>query len=311
MAKFVVAICTVKRPQMLAAALKSLINLDAPKGSEVSVLIVENDLMPSSESVISEMRMLSPFQLHYCLESEIGIPFARNRALSEAIAIGADWIAMIDDDELASRDWLTTLYNGCLRFDADVATGPIDQISEGTAPHWWKPVADSRNVTGEFRQDAYTNNVLFDVRIVKQNNLKFDRRFIHGAEDIDFFRRAAKQGVRIVSIAEARVVEIVPLSRLSLKRYLQRNYTVAASNSFLRAVHYGPARAAMDRLPGIVRRFFVGITLVVAGIGIWPFARTAGERVAVKGASGIAKALGSLSGLIGKSANYYENIDGN
>jgi succinoglycan biosynthesis protein ExoM len=312
MPHFIVTICTARRPQMLLVALKSLVKLSVPEGGTLSVAVIENDLTAQSLSVIEEIRKFSLVPVSYYLESKMGIPEARNRSIEAALSERADWVAMIDDDEYVEPDWLLLLYNGCLRYKADVATGPVRQISDGIPPHWWKPVADSRNKTGELRRDAYTNNVLFHSRLIALGGLglKFDLRFTSGADDIDFFRRAHERGARIVSVAEAIAVETVPASRLVLGRYLKRNFMVAGSNSFFGVLHDGRAKAIRRRLPGIVRRMAVGSTLVVSGACVWPIARVAGEKAIFRGASSLAKASGSLSGLFGRSSNYYHNIDG-
>ncbi len=312
MTHFTVTICTAKRPKMLSVALQGLVKLSVPEDGTLSVAVIENDRTSQSLGVVEEIRKSSPVPVLYYLETDVGIPQARNRSIEAAIAEKADWIAMIDDDEYAEPDWLLKLYKACLQFNADVATGPVKQVSDGAPPHWWKPVADSRNVTGELRRDAYTNNVLFNSRLVTQDGfgLRFDIRFMFGADDIDFFRRAYEKGARIVSVAEAPVVETVPASRLVLGRYLKRNYMVAGSNSFFGVMHDGRAKAARKRLPGIARRLVVGSVLVVSGACIWPVVRVAGEKAMFKGASSLAKASGSLSGLFGKTSDYYRNIDG-
>jgi len=312
MPKFIITICTAKRPKMLSAALGSLTKLSIPVGATFCILVIENDSHARSADVVDTFRKASPFLVAHAVEPKIGIPFARNRALEEALALGADWIAMIDDDELVEANWLVALYNACLAFNAEVATGPVKQITDGAPPPWWKPVADSRDVTGELRRDAYTNNVLFSSRLAAKDglNLKFDVRFMYGAEDLDFFRRAYDKGVRIVSVADAAVIEVVPAARLILKRYLERNSMIAASNSFFRVVHQGRIKAFQSRIPGIIRRLLTGLLLIVIGTIIWLFARTLGERLVVKGASGLAKAIGSFSGLVGRASNYYTRVDG-
>jgi len=312
MTRFIVTICTAKRPQMLSVALASLTKLTIPKDGTLSIAVIENDLTSQSLGIVEEVRKSSPVPIVYDLEKDIGIPQVRNRSIAVAIEQNADWIAMIDDDERVEPDWLLLLYNACIQFDADVATGPVRQVTEGPPPHWWKSVADSRKVTGEFRRDAYTNNVLFHSRLVTQDKLglRFDPRFTFGADDIDFFRRAYEKGARIVSVAEAYVTETVPASRLVLSRYLARNYMIASSNSYFGAVHDGWARALRKRLPAIVRRATLGSAMTILGACIWPVVRRPGEKMMFKGASSLAKASGSLSGLFGSKSDYYRKIDG-
>lgn len=310
MIHFVVAICTAKRPKMLAAALKSLINLSVPQNGKLTILIVENDDHATSSDVVEELRPTSPFPIIFFVEPKIGIPFARNRTLEEAVAIDADWIALVDDDEIVPQHWLVTLHAGCLRYSADVATGPVEQVVE-SPPNWWRPISDSRKVTGVMRADAYTNNVLFAAQIAGRRglNLRFDTRFTSGGEDVDFFRRASARGARIVTVAEAKVIEIVPATRLVLRRHLQRNYMIAQSTSLARVNHQGRLKTVIDRLPGVLRRLLVSPLLIVTGFFVWPIVHDAGEKIAVRGLSSLVKALGTLSGLFGIRSNYYNRID--
>ena len=45
-------------------------------------------------------------QLYFAEEQERGTSFARNRAITTALAQGAEWIAFIDDDDRPRPDWL-------------------------------------------------------------------------------------------------------------------------------------------------------------------------------------------------------------
>lgn len=312
MARFTVAVCTAKRPQMLSRTLESLCRLSVPPGATLSIVVVENDHEQQSLSVVESTRTSSPFPIHYFLESKIGIPHARNRAIEAALAENADWIAMLDDDEHAEPDWLLRLFEGCVRFDADVTTGPVKQVTDAKPPHWWKPLSETRRTTGEVRRDAYTNNVLFNSRLVASDGLalRFDNRLTFGAEDVDFFRRAHAKGARIVFVAEARVIETVPASRLTLGRILERTYMVASAASFLDVIRDGYAKTWGKRLPHGLRRIFVGIVLLLAGACLWPLRRIAGERTMLKGMISVTKAWGSLSGLFGTTSDYYQRVDG-
>ncbi len=312
MAHFTIAVCTAKRPQMLSKTLESLGRLSVPPGATLSIVVVENDCEQHALAVVERTRASSPFPIRYFLESKIGIPHARNRAVEAAIAENADWIAMLDDDEHVEPDWLVRLFEGGVRFDADVTTGPVKQVADATPPHWWKPLSQTRRITGEVRRDAYTNNELFNSRLVASDGLalRFDHRLTFGAEDVDFFRRAHEKGARIVFVAEASVIETVPASRLTLRRILERTYMVASAASFLDVIRDGRAKTWGKRLPHGLRRICVGLVLVVAGACLWPLRRLAGERTMLKGMISVTKAWGSLSGLIGATSDYYRRVDG-
>lgn len=312
MAHFTIAICTAKRPEMLAAALESIVNLTVPDDGTLSVVVIENDRAPNSRDVVEKMQATTHVPLKYYLEPKIGIPHARNRSLVAALAEDADWIAMIDDDETAEPSWLIQLYGACKTYEADVATGSVRQIPDITPPHWWKPLSSLGKPTGFLRRDAYTNNVMFHSKLIRADGyaLRFDDRLTFGADDVDFFRRAHGKGARIVTVADAVVLENVPASRLSLRRVLKRTFMVAAANAFLGVLREGRMSAILKRLPSIVRRSFVGVLLLASGLPVWLVKRIAGEKMLFKGASSLTKAWGSLYGLAGGTSRYYGHVDG-
>jgi succinoglycan biosynthesis protein ExoM len=312
MLQFTAAICTAKRPSMLLATLQSVVELRVPDGAVLSIVVVENDHSSLSRDVVERVQATTSVPIKYYLEPRIGIPHARNRSLEAALAENADWIAMLDDDETAQPDWLTLLFDACKSFNADVATGPVRQVPDVTPPHWWKPLSGLGKPTGFLRRDAYTNNVMFHSKLIALDGfgLRFDDKLTFGADDVDFFRRAHAKGARIVTVAEAVVVEKVPASRLSLDRVLKRTYMVAAANAHLGVLRDGRLRATLKRLPAIVRRSFVGVLLLIAGALTWPAKKLAGEKFMFKGGSSLTKAWGSLCGLAGGTSSYYQRVDG-
>jgi len=312
MPHFTVAICTAKRPTMLSATLQSVVKLIVPQSGALSIVVVENDQLPLSRDVIEGVRATTSVPIKHVLEPRIGIPYARNRSLEAALAENADWIAMLDDDETAPPTWLTLLFDACTSFNADVATGSVHQVPDIAPPHWWKPLSDLGKPTGFLRRDAYTNNVMFHSKLIAANGfgLRFDDRLTFGADDVDFFRRAHAKGARIVTVAEAVVVEKVPASRLSLDRVLRRTYMVAAANAHLGVLRDGRLNATVKRLPSILRRSAIGVLLLIAGALAWPAKKLAGEKCMFKGGSSLTKAWGSLCGLAGGASRYYQSVDG-
>ena len=89
--KVVVASLTRGRPRMLAELIRSWGQMDLPENCDVRFLIVENDSQPASRGVVEAAEPLgNGARIDYVLETEPGIPFARNRAAREAIAQGAE-----------------------------------------------------------------------------------------------------------------------------------------------------------------------------------------------------------------------------
>jgi succinoglycan biosynthesis protein ExoM len=297
---------------MLATALDSIVKLNVPDDGTLSVVIIENDRSPMSREIVERVQATTQVPLKYYLEPRIGIPYARNRSLVEALAENADWIAMIDDDETAEPNWLVQLYDACKSYHADVATGSVRQIPDVAPPHWWKPLSSLGKPTGFLRRDAYTNNVMFHSKLVKADGmaLRFDDRLTFGADDVDFFRRANGKGARIVTVADVSVVERVPASRLSVRRVLKRTFMVAAANAYLGVLRDGRTGAVLKRVVSIIRRSLVGLLLLIVGLPVWLVKRVAGEKLLFKGASSLTKAWGSLYGLSGGTSRYYGHVDG-
>jgi succinoglycan biosynthesis protein ExoM len=312
MTHFTVAICTAKRPTMLLTALNSIMELSIPAGSTLSIIVVENDTDYRSKNVIDSIVQKTKLPVRYILEPRIGIPFARNRALAAALEEKPDWIAMLDDDERAGPDWLVQLHDACRKFDAQVASGPVLQEFDAAPPHWWKAITEDSRPTGSLMRAVYTNNVLFHSNLVATDglNLRFDERLTFGAEDADFFQRARSKGIKMVWAQEARVVERVPASRLSLRRTVDRAMMVAASGTFVKILRMGHAKTWIKTLPHILRRIFVGVLYLLAGPLIWPASKLAGEKIMFKGIMRVTKATGSLRGLLGGISHYYNVVDG-
>lgn len=77
--------------------------------------VVDNDAEGRAGVAVGEALAAGyPWPLHHVVAPERGISHARNRALEAALP-GCDYLAFIDDDETAPRDWLRELPSA-LRF---------------------------------------------------------------------------------------------------------------------------------------------------------------------------------------------------
>ncbi len=109
-----VATITHRRPVMLGALLASFTNVRSPAGMELCFLVVDNDRRRSAKASVAAFAASVAGEARYVMEPQSGIPFARNRALNEAHAMGADFLAFVDDDEIVDADWLVEMI-GALR----------------------------------------------------------------------------------------------------------------------------------------------------------------------------------------------------
>ena len=81
----VVAVLTFRRPDLLANFLEAYAAIDLPDDCDVTLLVVDNEASGSGRMTFDLYRDRIP-GARYVVEPRVGIPVARNRALSEALA---------------------------------------------------------------------------------------------------------------------------------------------------------------------------------------------------------------------------------
>ncbi|HEV2730561.1 MAG TPA: glycosyltransferase, partial [Terriglobales bacterium] len=212
-----VAVCvsTFRRQRLLGELLHGLTKLQFRKVSTPQLEIVVVDTPDEKGSARGECESVaSPWPIKYVVEPRRGLTYARNRAVADAGDV--DFLAFIDDDEVPSVGWLDELLWAQAEFAADVVSGPVlpnysPEISE------WIRAGDffsSPSIsTGTRCKTGATHNVLVG-RHVFERVLGFDHTYaLSGAEDTDFFLRAAEAGCKIVWSQEAVVYEFISAKR--------------------------------------------------------------------------------------------------
>ena len=94
---------------MLRACLDSLAAQALPAGIDLHIVVVDNEERPSNEAGVLAFAQTCRFPVHYVHEPRRGIAQARNALIDKAMALQADWLAMIDDDETADHGWIAAL----------------------------------------------------------------------------------------------------------------------------------------------------------------------------------------------------------
>ncbi len=241
----VVAALTFRRPETLEKLLESFSQLPIPPHCGVTFLIVDNDSAESARATVEGWQSRIP-TLRYVIESQPGIPVARNRALDEATLTGADALCFIDDDEQPDELWLLELVSTWRATDADLVGGPVRVAAPPPCSSVWQRIINA-SVAGRARRkerdaahDAargrcrtiVTNNFLCDLRFANRHGLRFDEKLlVTGGSDTDFFRRAVRAGGHAVWCPTAIVYETIEADRLSL-RYQFRRGTFQSLNHF-------------------------------------------------------------------------------
>lgn len=263
-----VCICTFKRPDGLRAALASVIVQVLPETVTFEVVVVDNDPHASAQAVFTEFHAANPsVHLVYANETSPGVSFARNRCLREATG---DWIAFLDDDEIAPANWLSALLKTARAYDAGAVFGAVLPVYEAELPDWLAyggAIERPRFGTGKVIGwgDSRTGNVLMTRQLAEAVG-EFDARFARtGGEDSFFFATAMQLGFRLVWCDEAAVSETVPKSRMTKKWIIQRAFF--GGRTFVRL------HAAIDGRLAYIKWFMHGmamlVLLTVPALGMW------------------------------------------
>lgn len=135
MADVTVIVPTLRRPESLERALRSLFAQTAVGDRIAEIVVVDNDPAASAATAVEALRPQAPWPLVYVHAPRPGVATARNAGLA---ATRAPLIAFLDDDEAASPGWLAALLRAQADIGADVVFGPITGRAPNAAP-WLKP----------------------------------------------------------------------------------------------------------------------------------------------------------------------------
>lgn len=313
-----VATLTRKRPEMLSSLLTAWENLNVPPECNVQYLVIEND----DESQSIEMVQTSAaagLNVVYELETELGIPFARNKAARQAIIAGSDLLVFIDDDETPAQNWLVKLVEGYRASSAVLMGAPLRaQRPEGDLG-WWQELI-YQNVLNRYKQKekraasraginetpgvtVVTNNWLAEVDIFKNQGIWFDEKMrFTGGTDAKFYREARDRGIPTGWIKDAFVYETITPERLSFSYQVARGRDQATTN-LRRKFERSSVNIVTTSLLTVAKLILAVFLLLATPLSpkhlLLPLARTIGWL------------LGWASAITGKRSKLYVKSDGN
>lgn len=232
----VVCIATFRRPEGLAATLRSLRALRS--AFAFAIVVIEND--PIGRRGLAAARQFfaeSGLAGVVLVEDRPGNCRAINAAFEAALTQykEAQYFAMIDDDETASPGWLQALFSSARSFAADIVGGPVFRHFEGspTAGVRGHPVFGSIEApTGRVPIIHGSGNCMIARRVFERMpKPAFDLRFNYlGGGDMDFFTRCKREGFSFAWCQEAAIFETVPMTRTTPAWIFARSVRIGVIN---------------------------------------------------------------------------------
>lgn len=230
-----VIICTYNRERYIYNVLQSIAEGNLSKESYEIVLVDNNSSDNTKGECDRFMADYPEIRLHYCIEPNQGLSYARNCGIRES---KGDVLAYVDDDALVNKEYLSTYADFFERNPQAVAAGgPILPEYDGCDEPEWMSHYTRQLVTGklwlgekerEFPGDAfpgggnaaYRKSVfdaigLFNVELGRKGNS------LIGAEEKDLFDKMTTRGMKFYYLPTAILYHLIPPKKLT-QNYFNR-----------------------------------------------------------------------------------------
>ena len=245
--KIAICICTYKRTKLLERLLRSLRYIQLPEmdAEDIRVIVVDNNPDGQARAVCDRLAGLLPMKLVFAEENQQGISFARNRAIDEALCLGADCVAFIDDDDLPEPDWLLHLIEKGRATGANIVCGVIHPIVDAKLPEWFKksPLFDAPSNKSQTKfgvpRGIGTGNVLIDRKLLERLKTMgpvFSPEFAL-IVDTEFFVRAQRQGATFARAEKSTIQRNFSGQRQTLKGLLRYAFRLGNYSMLLLKKH--------------------------------------------------------------------------
>jgi glucosyl-dolichyl phosphate glucuronosyltransferase len=248
-------ICTRNRASYLPRTIRSLAQQQISP-NEYEIIVVDNGSTDATQSVVADLsREIA--NLRYVHEPGTGLSAARNRGLNEA---GAPIVAFLDDDAIASPQWLYAILKTLNAVEPSAAGvgGPVEPWWEipkprwfplsllgchyrhyGDQPRWYNyPAEQPIGCNMAFRKEWCLQLGGFNPLLEKYN------------DDTEFLQRLAVAGGKIFYQPEVAVQHLVQKNRLSIGWQMRRYYREGFSLGILRRQTDTPARTVQLKQVG-------------------------------------------------------------
>jgi len=228
-----ICIATYKRRELLEKLLDSLSKQKLPDLVELEVIIVDNDKSESAKEVVERAEKKLGLNLKYFTQAIKNISLTRNVSVAEA---KGEYILFIDDDEIASSEWISHLHNVLFKYNADAVFGRVVSYFEPNEPEWIKNCFIYNRgspKTGTRAINTRTGNVMIKSSLLRTVEGPFEPAYgLTGGSDTKLFDLLKKNGAKYINCYEAVTYEYVSPERANLKWLFIRAFR--GGNDFVR-----------------------------------------------------------------------------
>jgi glycosyltransferase involved in cell wall biosynthesis len=198
------------------------------------------------------------------VEPRPGQTYAYNTGFATAARRPAtDYVAVLDDDEFPTPQWLTEMIATAIRFHADIVGGPVFPVFDDP-DHWLAKTslyAPKRYITGPVDMIYGAGSMVIRRDVLEQY---LDEPFSHafaftGGSDLDFFVRCRRDGRSFAWADEAHVFETTPRSRTTTRWLLLRYFRKGSEATRIDRLYSSGHKTAL-------RRWASGVGLIGFGL---------------------------------------------
>ena len=230
-----VIICTYNRERYIYNVLQSIAEGNLSKESYEIVLVDNNSSDNTKGECDRFMADYPEIRLHYCIEPNQGLSYARNCGIRES---KGDVLAYVDDDALVNKEYLSTYADFFERNPQAVAAGgPILPEYDGCDEPEWMSHYTRQLVTGKlwlgekerefpggafpgggnaaYRKSVFDAIGLFNVELGRKGNS------LIGAEEKDLFDKMTTRGMKFYYLPTAILYHLIPPKKLT-QNYFNR-----------------------------------------------------------------------------------------
>ena len=250
-----VVICTHNRADLLEKMLDVLSHAVYPVNLVCEILVIANACRDNTSTVLDHFvgvfRTGSRPTLRWLVEPVPGKSVALNIAIRES---SGDVLCFIDDDQYVAEDFFPALRDALARYpEHEILCGNMVPDWDGSEPSWVhekgqfhigiRPFPEydlgdtPMEIAGELKLPSGGNIIVrkpvFARAGVFSTDLGPQGHNLMGGEDIEFVKRALRQGAHIMYVPAIRQKHAVEHSRMSTPYMMRKSYLRSLSNVML------------------------------------------------------------------------------